>query len=229
MLLIFGSVLDNRPPKRLTDQLSRDCLMSASECVTMYRNWNLSGHHSLFSVHTLFPQVFGAFIHGFFLQRERQIHTITLVFTIHKSRVNVITRMYIHYSRRMVLANALPFTSVGDYQHRRKSLKTNRQTHPTNGRRMMMRSKGFIPITNHANDHYSLSFVHNEWFTNHTNHIHTFTPITGIVPTKIGTLDHMSWARNSTFLARDVSIPETKVVVPKAMANKALNCFALQL
>ena len=50
----------------------------------------LSGHHSLFSVHMLFPQVFNAFIHGFFSQRERQIHTITLMFTIHypNSRAN---------------------------------------------------------------------------------------------------------------------------------------------
>ena len=44
---------------------------------------NLSGHHSLFSVHVLFPQVFEAFIHGFVPQRECQIHTITLMFTIH--------------------------------------------------------------------------------------------------------------------------------------------------
>ena len=45
----------------------------------------------------------------------------------------------------------------------------------------MMRCKGFIPITNHLNDHFSLSSVHNEWFT---NHIHTFTPITRIVAIK---------------------------------------------
>ena len=32
-----------------------------------------------FSVHMLFPQVFQAFIHGFFLQQERRIHTITLM------------------------------------------------------------------------------------------------------------------------------------------------------
>ena len=36
---------------------------------------------------------------------------------------------------------------------------------------MMVRFKGFIPITYNANDHYSLSSVHNEWFTNHSNHI----------------------------------------------------------
>ena len=49
---------------------------------------------------------------------------------------------------------------------------------------MMMRCKGFIPITHHANYHYSLSSVHSEWFTNHSNNIHTFTPITRIVATK---------------------------------------------
>ena len=43
----------------------------------------LSGQHSLFSVHMLFPQVFYAFIHGSVPQRERRIHIITLVFTIH--------------------------------------------------------------------------------------------------------------------------------------------------
>ena len=45
--------------------------------------------------------------------------------------------------------------SGGDYQHRRKSLKNNRQTDlRKGGGRTMMRCKGFIPITNHANDHY---------------------------------------------------------------------------
>ena len=43
----------------------------------------LSGHHSFFSIHVPFPQVFKAIIHGFFLQRERWIHTITLIFTGH--------------------------------------------------------------------------------------------------------------------------------------------------
>ena len=46
----------------------------------------LSGHHSLFSVHMLLPQVLGAFINGFSFfvpERERQIHRLTLMFTIH--------------------------------------------------------------------------------------------------------------------------------------------------
>ena len=49
-----------------------------------------SGHHSLFSVHMLFPQVLGAFIHFFFLQQERRIHRITLMFTVRylNSRAN---------------------------------------------------------------------------------------------------------------------------------------------
>ena len=63
---------------------------------------NLSGHHSLFSVHVLFPQVSWALIHGFFSQRERQIHTITLMFTIHylNSRANgsLITPITFTYS-----------------------------------------------------------------------------------------------------------------------------------
>ena len=41
---------------------------------------DLSGHHSLFSIHMLFLQVFRAFIHGLFTQRERRIHRITLIF-----------------------------------------------------------------------------------------------------------------------------------------------------
>ena len=52
------------------------------------------------------------------------------------------------------------------------------------GGRITMRCRGFIPITNHANDHYSLSSVHSEWFANHSNHIHIFTPITRIMATK---------------------------------------------
>ena len=44
--------------------------------------------------------------------------------------------------------------------------------------------EGLIPVTNHANDHYSLSSVHSEWLTNRSNHIHAFTPITRIVATK---------------------------------------------
>ena len=62
----------------------------------------------------------------------------------------------------------------------------NKQTNRSGkGGRITMRCRGFIPITNHANDHYSLSSVHSEWFTNHSNHIHIFTPITRIVATKV--------------------------------------------
>ena len=38
---------------------------------------------------------------------------------------------------------------------------------------------------NHSYVHYSLSKFTGEWFTNHSNHIHRFTPITRIVATKI--------------------------------------------
>ena len=37
---------------------------------------------------------------------------------------------------------------------------------------------------NHSYVHYSLSKFTGEWFTNHSNHIHRFTPITRIVATK---------------------------------------------
>ena len=37
---------------------------------------------------------------------------------------------------------------------------------------------------NHSCVHYSLSEFRGEWFTNHSNHIHTFTPIKRIVATK---------------------------------------------
>ena len=43
----------------------------------------LSGHHSLFSVHMLFPQVWGAFIHGFFSATRAP---------------NSHNRSYVHYS-----------------------------------------------------------------------------------------------------------------------------------
>ena len=62
----------------------------------------LSGHHSLFSVHMLFPRVFLEFFHGLFPQRERPIQTITLMFTIHylNSRANgsLITPITFTYS-----------------------------------------------------------------------------------------------------------------------------------
>ena len=38
---------------------------------------------------------------------------------------------------------------------------------------------------NHSYVHYSLSEFTGEWFTNHSNHIHIFTPITRIVATKV--------------------------------------------
>ena len=62
--------------------------------------------------------------------------------------------------------------SVGDYQHRRKSLKqTDKQIWERGANDMQC--KRFISMTHHANDHYSLSFVHIEWFTSlaHQNRI----------------------------------------------------------
>ena len=38
---------------------------------------------------------------------------------------------------------------------------------------------------NYSQVRYSLSTFTGEWFTNHANHIHIFTPITGIVATKV--------------------------------------------
>ena len=73
----------------------------------------VSKEHSLFSVHTLFPQVFWAFIHGFFSATGTpNSHNHSYVHYSLNSRANVITRMYIHYSRRMVLANVPPFTCL---------------------------------------------------------------------------------------------------------------------
>ena len=40
---------------------------------------------------------------------------------------------------------------------------------------------------NHSYVHYSLSKFTGKWFTNHSNHIHIFTPITRIVATKVCT------------------------------------------
>ena len=41
---------------------------------------------------------------------------------------------------------------------------------------------------NHFYVHYSLSKFRGEWFTNHSNHIHIFTPITRAVATKCHTM-----------------------------------------
>ena len=41
---------------------------------------------------------------------------------------------------------------------------------------------------NHSYIHYSLSSIHNEMFTNHSNHIHIFTLVTQIVVTMVQTL-----------------------------------------
>ena len=41
---------------------------------------------------------------------------------------------------------------------------------------------------NHSYVHYSLSKFTGEWFTNHPNHIHTFTPITRIGAAKVSDL-----------------------------------------
>ena len=54
---------------------------------------------------------------------------------------------------------------------------------------------------NHSYVHYSVSKFTGEWFTNHSNHIHIVTPITGIVATKVwlkkgfwrGTFERQSW------------------------------------
>ena len=66
------------------------------------------------------------------------------------------------------------------------SLKTNRQTDLGKGGESRCDVGGsFQSQITHANDHYSLSSVHSEWFTNHSNHIHIFTPNTRIVATKL--------------------------------------------
>ena len=45
---------------------------------------------------------------------------------------------------------------------------------------------------NHSYVHYSLSKFTGEWFTNHANRIHIFTPITRIVATKVRTSQQSS-------------------------------------
>ena len=88
-----------------------------------------------------------------------------------------------HYSGRMVLANALPLTCVlvcPTQTHIIENRQTNRYKKGANDVAM----QGFIPITHHAKVRYSLSSVHSEWFTNHPNHIHTFSRITRMVATK---------------------------------------------
>ena len=56
---------------------------------------------------------------------------------------------------------------------------------------------------NHSNVHYSLSKFTGEWFTNHSNHIHRFTPITRIVATKVRTSTQAAiwevWGFNGRF------------------------------
>ena len=46
----------------------------------------LTGHHSLFSVHVLFPQVFWCSFTGFFRKENAKTHTITRMCTIHYLR-----------------------------------------------------------------------------------------------------------------------------------------------
>ena len=51
-------------------------------------------------------------------------------------------------------------------------------------RRFIRRSFTFSNSHNHSYLHYSICTFMGEWFTNHSNHIHTFTPITRIAATK---------------------------------------------
>ena len=74
---------------------------------------DLSGHHSLFSVHALFPKVFWALIHWVFSAiRSPNSHNHSYVHYSLISRANEITCLYIHNLRRMVLANVPPFTCL---------------------------------------------------------------------------------------------------------------------
>ena len=91
-----------------------------------------------------------------------------------------------------------------------------------------MRYKRFIPITNHANDHYSLSSVHNERFTNHYYHIHTFTSILRILAIKLKTqFGSQTLSPNSKSQALD---PKSTSKNPKPnTSSQALNPFLLLL
>ena len=77
------------------------------------QGWQLSGRHSLFSIDMRFCKLLWAFIHGIFSEK-RTPNSLKHSYVHYSlsSRVNAITRMHIHYSRRLVLANAPPFTCM---------------------------------------------------------------------------------------------------------------------
>ena len=85
----------------------------------------------------------------------------------------------------MVLANAPPFTCLLVTPKQHSSLKTNRQTDLGKGgeSRCDVRGSFQSQITRTITIHF-LMFT-GEWFTNHSNHIHIFTPITRMVATKV--------------------------------------------
>ena len=164
------------------------------EDFSMYVNMQClgrSGQHSLFSVHALFLQIFGRLFTGSFCNENAKF-TQSLLCSRFIKFLGACNHSHVH---SLFAANGSSecssiHVSAGDYQHWRKSLETKRQTDLRKGRRLMMRCKGVIPITNHANDHYSISSIHNERFTNHSNHMHThiFTPIPRAVATKVWTM-----------------------------------------
>ena len=69
----------------------------------------LSGHHSLFSVHVLSPQVFAAFIHG--------IHRITLIFTIHYLNSQANSSLFIHSNHIHKITPITRIVATKDIKH----------------------------------------------------------------------------------------------------------------
>ena len=104
---------------------------------------NLRGHHSFFSV-------LGRLFTSFFCNETAEFTQSLYAHDSLNSRANVITRTYIHYSQRMVLANAPPYSRVCWWLPTQANhwKQTDKQIWERG--RMMMRCSGFIPITNHA-------------------------------------------------------------------------------
>ena len=111
----------------------------------------LSGRHSPFSVHTLFPQVFaGRSFTGFFCNENAKFtQSLCSLFT---TITGECSHSHVHslFAANRSSECSSTHVSVGDYQHRVENKQTNRSE---KGVRVMIRCKGFMPITNHANEH----------------------------------------------------------------------------
>ena len=122
---------------------------------------------------------------------------------------NALIFMYIHYSQRIVLANAPPFTYLLVTTTQASSLKTNRQRDPRRGANDAM--QGFIPITNHVSDHYLLSPLHNDRFTNHLGRCPTTVrPVFAVVVFQPSKQQNRTWTTSSTLLGTPPNSTRTK-------------------